>query len=290
MLASAKRPVSRRFVPVLLWILAALPSAVARIRVPTTVAVGLLVVATVGLPPAAPVGPAAAAGPVRPEPTPQQVVERMRAAVREVKDARARIEAESIDARGRRTRSVVAVWMVRTPGLVRLEVLEPAVLADQVYVIDFERLRLLVYLPVTHQVVVQTFDQAFGDKARAAQFSPDQLLSALPGPDKADLQLAGTETRGNRLYYLLEGAAPPPSAPVRQEPGGALSLPVFSPPQAARVRLWVDSSTWLVDRLVAYDASGRTVGSLAFRDLQVNSGLRPADLRHLPEDAEVVEG
>ena len=214
----------------------------------------------------------------------------MRAAVQGIRDARVRIEAEAVDARGRTTRSVVTVWILRSPGLVRLEVVEPSVLADQVYVVDFERLRLLVYLPVTNQVVVQTFDQAFGDSAQAAQFSPEQLLAVPAGADKVDLQLAGTEVRGNQLYYVLEGDAPAPSAQARQQAGGRSPLPVFAPPEASRVRLWVDGSTWLMNRLAFYDASGRNVGSLVLRDLQVNTGLRPADLRRLPQGAEIVEG
>ncbi len=241
--------------------------------------------------PVAPAGaPAPAAGPAGSEPSASKIVERMRAAVQAIRDARVRIEAEAVDARGRSTRSVVAVWILRSPGLVRLEVVEPAVLADQVYVVDFERLRLLVYLPVTNQVVVQTFEQAFGDSAQAGPFSPEQLLAVGADGDAADLQLAGTEARGKQVYYVLEGDAPAPPSQARQQPAGRSPLPVFIPPQASRMRLWVDGSTWLMERLAFYDASGRMVGSLVLRDLQVNTGLRPADLRRLPQDAEIVEG
>ena len=268
-----------------------------------------------------------------PLPSASEVLRRLQQAVAALRDARARVEAEVVEADGRRVRSVVDAWVLRQPAVVRLQVVEPATLADQVYVIDFERRSVSVYLPVTRQVVVQALDERLPAVTGLGQFGPALWLQPVPSEFEQSARLVGTDGQGSRLRYVLEGSigtrggnpATQPSsrgAPSSRgneaqtgansaqmgshaqpagpaQPGGPTpARPIVPGSEAAwwasgrasTVQVWVNGSTWLAERLVAYDTAGREVASVVLRDLRVNAGLKPQDLRRLPEGAEVVQG
>ncbi|HEY8448997.1 MAG TPA: hypothetical protein VIL95_00805, partial [Bacillota bacterium] len=115
----------------------------------------------------------AAAASSAPPSTAQAVLDRVREAVTAIRDASARLTIESVDERARRTRMVIDAALIRQPAVVRLEILEPSALADQVYVIDFQTRKLQVYLPVTHQILVQPLERpAPADAATASVPAP----------------------------------------------------------------------------------------------------------------------
>lgn len=257
-------------------------------------------------------------------PSPSEILRRVQQALGALRDARARVEAEVLEASGRRVRSVVDAWVLRQPALVRLQMVEPATLADQVYVIDFEQRRVFVYLPVTHQVVIQPMDDRLPAGTGLGAFGPVLWLQPVPTQFEQSVRLIATDGQGSGLRYVLEGvigprrtsqaptaAKGPPATGSRTDtlrgglpsPGPTTDGLPATPPvvsgsepawwpsgKASTVQVWVNGSTWLAERLVAYDPSGREVASVVLRDLRVNTGLKPQDLRRLPEDAEVVQG
>lgn len=262
--------------------------------------------------------PAAAASSAQPS-TARAVLDRVREAVAAIRDASARLIIESVDERARRTRMVISAALIRQPAVVRLEILEPSALADQVYVIDFQTQRLQVYLPVTHQILMQPLERPASADAAAASvpapalLSPEQLLDVLPSESSEPaVRLVGTEKAGGKTLYVLEASAPRPSSsgsPSRSAPGaqgstapppapagsGLAGLLPIQPgagaaQEAAYVRVWIDGSTWLATRVALYSSANKELASLTFADVRINRGLRPEALRQLPADAEVVEG
>ena len=273
-----------------------------------------------------------------PLPSATEILRRLQEAVGALRDAQARVETEMLEANGRRVRSVVEARVLRQPALVRLQVVEPAALADQVYVVDLERRRVSVYLPVTHQIVVQALDERLSAVTSIDQAGPALWLQPVPSALQWSVRLVGTDGQGSRLRYVLEGSIGTPrgnqgtlpgplagpssrgnespssssyiqggssragspqaggSLPPGVSPAGAAPVMPgsdgawWASGRASTVRVWVNGSTWLAERLVAYDAAGREVASVVLRDLRVNAGLKPQDLRRLPEDAEVVQG
>lgn len=221
------------------------------------------------------------------------ILGRARASLEAVRDAQARIEAESLDARGRRVRSVLVAWMLRSPAILRVEVLEPSMLAQQVYVIDRQQQTMKVYLPVTHQVVVQNLAQAMENSQLPMAVELDQVLGMLAKLDDRRVTLRGTERQDGRPHHVLEFSTAdlvgPQAAPSLNPspPGQAASR---LPPQASFVRVWVDGSTWLPDRVVAYESSGHAIASVELTEVTINTGLQAQQLRRLPDDAEVVGG
>lgn len=233
--------------------------------------------------------------------TAKDVVARSHQAIRSVRDVSVRITAESTDAKGRRSRMVMQVAAIVSPALLRLEVLEPAALADQAYVIDPERNEVQVYLPVTNQIVVQSLAAGGTGLKLPESFSPDRLLEMLPSPDDPTLELVGTERSGNITYYVLEAPAGAweslPGASAGSAPGAGSPLGGFLTPPAgdvSTVRVWIDATTWLAGRIEIYSeasgapAPGKLVGSVTLSGLRVNAGLEPEALRELPADAEIV--
>ncbi len=233
----------------------------------------------------------AAAGTSTPAPpaTAQAVLERVEAAARDLRDMSARLTIEATDARGRRARSVLMVAFIREPALARLELREPSALGGQVYVLDGAARELRLYLPVTHQIVVQRLDEA-----PVAPVAPERLLRDL-GDQQGEpaLRLIGTEQAEGATLYVLEAPVPSHSAAS----GVDVSLPGLPLPSlgdtladGGSVRIWVDGRSWVPVRFVVYDPRGGQRASLSLTGVRLDQGLRPEELRCLPEDAEVVEG
>lgn len=229
--------------------------------------------------------------------TADAVLQHAAEAARAIRDARARLTVEAIDAQGRRTRSTVLAAFLRRPALARLEVVEPAALAGQVYVLDGEAGEMRVYLPVTNQIVVQPLGAGTsGSSAHDLPLAPERLVETFAGTARPpSFRLAGTQQEGGSTLYVLE--APLPSPPAGREPSAA-GLPGLrqllgsgmEAAQGGSVRVWIDGASWLPTRFVFYDPSGRQRATVVLTDVRVNGGLRADALRHLPDDAEVVEG
>ncbi|MEW6047809.1 MAG: hypothetical protein AB1609_15245 [Bacillota bacterium] len=268
----------------------------------TVCTIGAVLAAFTGLTGATASGSSASAG-SQPAAKADAVLTQVRQAVEAIRDASARLTTEAVDARGRRTRSVLKVAFLRTPGLVRLEIVEPSALADQVYVIDFEKEQVQVYLPVTNQILVQPFAKALPSGVDVRSLSPDRIFEALPGAAGAgkdsSVKLVATEKAGGKTLYVLE--APVDRSQLDGGSGagaGAGSLlqglvrgPALGAAEdAAYVRVWIDGSTWLATRVVTYSPSGKELSTLTLSDVRINAGLKPQALRQLPADAEIVEG
>ncbi|HEY8424655.1 MAG TPA: hypothetical protein VIK73_01405 [Limnochordales bacterium] len=247
--------------------------------------VALVGIVACGIAPAAVAGTPAAAPPA----TAQAVLERMDAAARDLRDMSARLTLEATDARGRRARSVLLVAFIREPALARLEIREPSALSGQVYVLDGAAREMRLYLPVTHQIVVQRLDEA-----TPAPVAPEHLLkSVVDEQAEPSLRLVGTEQAGGTPLYVLEASIPSLGA----APGVDVNLPGMPvpslgdiPADGGSVRIWVDGSSWLPIRFVVYDRRGGQRASLSLTEVRINQKLRPEELRRLPEDAEMVEG
>ncbi|WP_324668623.1 LolA family protein [Geochorda subterranea] len=249
------------------------------------VLVALMGLVACGLAPEAAAGTSAGAPPA----TAQAVLERVEAAARDRRDMSARLTIEAIDARGRRARSVLMAAFIREPALARIEIAEPSALRGQTYVLDGAARELRLYLPVTHQIVVQRLDEA-----PVAPVAPERLLRDMGDRQGAPaLRLIGTEQAEGATLYVLEG--PLPSSSIAS--GGDVSLTGLPLPSlgdtladGGSVRIWVDGRSWVPVRFVVYDPRGGQRASLSLTAVRLDQGLRPEQLRRLPEDAEVVEG
>lgn len=248
---------------------------------------------------------AVASGANQAAPAPAEILQRLRQSVSSIKDARARVEAQVLDAEGRRLRSVVEAWVLRQPALVRLQVVEPGALAEQVYVIDFERQSLYVYLPITNQIVVQPIDGTAALPTHLSQLGPALWLQPVPAGFEQSVKLVRAEQQAGRVRYVLEGSirmvGPGATPPATARPASGPPAPLAGPQsvgelsgwagvEAASLQLWVDGSSWLAERLVALDARGREVATVTLQGLRVNTGLKAHELRRLPEGAELVRG
>ncbi|WP_324716653.1 hypothetical protein U7230_15075 [Carboxydochorda subterranea] len=231
--------------------------------------------------------------------TAQQILERSRQAAQSIQDLSARVTTVLVDAKGRRTRTVSDVYYLRTPGILRLEVVEPSALADQVYILDAEKKQMQVYLPVTNQVVVREFSpttMASGANPSgqgAAAPLLESFLGALPQETPKGLKFAGTERSEGTTFYILEAPVDRAALQRAANPSGAPAAgpleglaPLSSDVESLKV--WVDARTWLPSRVEALNQAGQAVSTITIAQLRVNSGLKIAALRQLPADAEVV--
>ncbi|MGI6036982.1 MAG: hypothetical protein ACOYD6_02015 [Limnochordia bacterium] len=153
--------------------------------------------------------------------------------------------------------------------IIRLEVTEPDILADQVYVLDEKAGLLKIYMPVNEQIMVSTLENA----AENQGFELDlERLAQLPDPSLYHMEILRVEDPETAPVYVIEVRAK--EEPATEVPG----YQVF----------WVDGTHWYPTRIEAFTDGGNLLGVMEICDVVFNEGLSRDELAWLPEDAFVI--
>ena len=163
------------------------------------------------------------------------------------------------------------VWASRPYRIMRLEVVEPDILEDQVFVLNEVEQTLKIYMPVTEQILVRNLEQVSQEQGLDVDF---ERLTKLPSQDNFNIELIRTEKAGESNQYVLrvEGRE---GTPGEEVPG----VQYF----------WVDAVDLLPRRIEAYGEDGCLLGVLTIGDVAINPNLALEDLTYLPEDAQIIE-
>ncbi|MGI6036070.1 MAG: hypothetical protein ACOYCE_09730 [Limnochordia bacterium] len=155
--------------------------------------------------------------------------------------------------------------------IMRLEVVEPDILEDQIFVMDEVEQTLKIYMPVTDQILVRDLKEISQEQGLDVDF---ERLTKLPSQDNFNVELIRTEKVGEANLYVLrvEGRG---GTPGEQIPG----IQYF----------WVDEVDLLPRRIEAYSEDECLLGILTIRDVVVNPSLSLEDLVYLPEDAQIIQ-
>ena len=143
----------------------------------------------------------------------------------------------------------------------------PDALADNILILD--KTTVSNYLYLTNQVTVAP---AAKSKVDGFSFDFTRLTDATVSLSRTDfrLKLLETQNLAGGKAYLLE-------AIPRQDLG------------VSKTRILVGENGWKVLKLQALDPQGKVVTDLNFSSWKFNSGLKSADLKKLPRDAQVIK-
>ncbi|NLN17475.1 MAG: outer membrane lipoprotein-sorting protein [Firmicutes bacterium] len=163
------------------------------------------------------------------------------------------------------------VWASQPYRVMRLEVTEPDILEDQVFVLNEVEQTLRIYMPVTEQVLVRNLGEISREQGLDVDF---ERLTKLPSQENFDVELVRTEKVGEAEQYVLRVQGRE-GTPGEQVPG----VQYF----------WVDTVDLLPRRIEAYGEDDCLLGVLTISDVVVNPSLALEDLVYLPEDAQIIE-
>ncbi len=152
-------------------------------------------------------------------------------------------------------------------SLTRIVFNAPDALADNILILD--KTTVSNYLYLTNQVTVAP---AAKSKVDGFSFDFTRLTDATVSLSRTDFKLKLLETQNvaGGKAYLLE-------AIPRQDLG------------VSKTRILVGENGWKVLKLQALDPQGKVVTNLNFSSWKFNSGLKSADLKKLPRDAQVIK-
>lgn len=192
------------------------------------------------------------------------VLANLRATAETTSDLRFLLTGELVEANGSTLALEVDIMAIPGERLARAEFIQPDAIADNFIVLDGDT--VYNYLFLTNQVTIFRADDpnAFGN-----------LLPELR-PEALELNLD--------LEALLEGY----EAAIDSYEADRYTLR-FSAADGAYALAQIDAASWLPLALELYDASGNRSAHLRFEQLTRNSGLNPAEVRFIPEDAERID-
>lgn len=200
-------------------------------------------------------------------PRPQDVLARLEATQKSIKDLRARLvgSASSADTS---IRLDLEVRAIPAQDLLRVSFNAPDTLADNFFIVDKQRVSS--YLFLTNQLTISPLAKGSvaGFNFDVNQFS--DFSSVLPA-DKVNFRPVVAETTPAGRAYVLD-ASPKPG----------VELPF------TRARLWVLENGWRPYRLQSFAGGSQPQSDLTVTEWSVNQGLTPASLRAVPRDAEVI--
>mgnify|MGYP000981139762 CR=1 FL=1 len=201
------------------------------------------------------------------------VLDKVASAARGLQDAAFTLTGKLIDTDGTTIALEIEIQVVPPQSLAKAYIIQPDALADNEIVLDGDAVYNYTFL--TNQVMIFDADD------------PDALGGLLPkGEDGASAEISfdlGTIFAG--FDATLES--------VEQGPNGDVYVIDFvnkdPTAQILNVTARVDSSDWLPRQLVFTQSDGHVLAELNAEDLVTNQGLDPAEVRHLPDDAEVID-
>ncbi|HHV53989.1 MAG TPA: outer membrane lipoprotein carrier protein LolA [Firmicutes bacterium] len=181
------------------------------------------------------------------------------------------IEIEQINPNTGEKATLTGRVQIKLPNALRLNYLTPDFVAGQVMVIDRSAGELRVYLPVTHEIVVQDLNALLRQQGLDVALGLDSLVG-LPPATVFELTYLGEEKRDGQTYRVVR------AAPRSRD----------SSPTIGWQKIWVSTSDWLTHRLEVYNAKGQLSYVLTVKETKVNSGLTAATVLSLPRDATIV--
>ena len=191
---------------------------------------------------------------------------KVEAAQKNLKDFSVRING-SATLEGGNQKIDLLVSSIPLSSLTRIVFNAPDALADNILILDKKTVSNYLYL--TNQVTVAP---AAKSKVDGFTFDFTRLTDATISLSRTDfkLKLLETQTVAGGKAYLLE-------AIPREDLG------------VSKTRILVGENGWRVLKLQALDPQGKVVTELNFSNWKFNAGLKSADLKKLPRDAQVIK-
>jgi outer membrane lipoprotein-sorting protein len=193
------------------------------------------------------------------------VMDNIRAAAEATEDVNFILTGEIAEADGSTVTLEVDIQAIPELSLARAEFFQPDAVADNFLILDGDS--VYNYLFLTNQVTIFRADDpnAFGN------LFPDLNAQEL------DLSL--------NLETLFAGYA----ATIESYATGSYTLRLIPETEDGYILAHIDEATWLPRGLEFFNQAGSRAAFVQFENLQVNSGLNPADVRFIPSDAERID-
>lgn len=143
----------------------------------------------------------------------------------------------------------------------RVEFKAPSQMAGNMVVIEQDR--AWRYVALTHQIVVSSVKEA----AKGAPLDFSKMTTLMGGkPSAQGFKVTGTEKGSEGTLHVLESTT-----------------------EGNRLKVWVQEAGWRVQRLQVLNGFGQAIAEWRVASYQVDRGLRAADLKSLPKDAEIIK-
>lgn len=188
---------------------------------------------------------------------------------RSLQDVTLTIEIEQYNLQTNEKAVITGRVQMKLPDVLRLNYLSPDFVAGQVMVINRTAGELRVYLPVTHEVVVQDLKSLMSKQGLDVTLGLDSLVG-LPPANLFNLTYLGEEKRDGKDYHVVK------------------AVPRTNVGTAGWEKIWISTSELMTHRLEVYNANGQLSYVLTVKEIKVNTGLQPSTLLSLPRDAKVV--
>ena len=153
--------------------------------------------------------------------------------------------------------------------LLRMEIMEPEILEDQIYVLDERAQVLKMYLPVMDQIVVRSLEEAMAEFG----FNFDLAsLTQLPDPANYNMEIMDL-ARDDTSYYMIK---------VKAKESLGVEVPGYQ-------IFWLNRDDLIPRKITAFGDDGNLLGVINLSQVAINPGISPYQLAYLPEDAWVIE-
>jgi outer membrane lipoprotein-sorting protein len=186
-----------------------------------------------------------------------------------IKDYRARV-AGTAEQGDQKLKLEMDVQAIPSANLVRVKFNAPDSLADNFIIVD--KNTVYNYLFLTNQVTITKLNNANvgGFNFNFSQFS--SFSDSFP-KDKVSFKPVTTETTPDGKAYVLD------ATPIK---GSNLEF--------SRVKVWVLDGSWRPQRIQYFDDKGiNPIADITVSKWEQNVGLKAADLKKLPKDAEIIK-
>ncbi|MBI2914450.1 MAG: outer membrane lipoprotein-sorting protein [Firmicutes bacterium] len=202
------------------------------------------------------------------EPSLEQILKNARNRLDSLKDVTLTVDAEQADpVAGTQILTVAAVMASPELGLMRMEVVQPAVLEGQLTVLDQNAKTMSIYSPLTVQIVVRKFTPADAQ----AIFGADIFdMVGLPRKlEDFEFKLIRKEKLDKDFHYLVQ---------VRSRKNKDDDVR----------RLWISEKDWFISKMDFATPKGKVWLTLKFRDVKLNPGLKRSVLVAMPAGVPVI--
>lgn len=197
----------------------------------------------------------------------QDVLDKMTATSKNVKDLSARITGTTTTV-DQKLNLDLEIKAIPSLDLVRVKFNAPDSLADNFIIVDKDKISN--YLFLTNQVTVSSRSKA-SVAGMSLDFSKVTDVTSLIPKDKVNLKMLRTEQTPAGKAYVIE-ATPKAKSDL----------------DFAKATVWVVENGWRPYRISGSTAKGETL-DLTVTQWKANTGLNAKDLRAIPKDAEVIK-
>jgi outer membrane lipoprotein-sorting protein len=208
----------------------------------------------------------------------EEIIDRLQESGENLQDASFLLTGRIIDADGTTINLEIEVEVIPDEELARAEFIQPDALADNYVILDGDV--VYNYLFLTNQVTILNAND------------PDALGGLLPQSDANLEDAAESFDFTFSLDELFEGWEVTVEG-YQPSPVGDVYLLRFENQEIdaniSHVNAQVVDEEWRPYRLEFIQTDGRMLAELVITQWQRDQGLKPADLRHLPPDAELID-